>query len=254
MSEYTAKDIILSTKDKLGEISKRLERLEELTDISRDKRIQSVDYDILTDKDRKPEILCSVIDKNRGLKGIIKDLKIYQNLRIHGLESAIVSRDNNGNSYIMNDKYSLFIPERQQEEFGNISDEILSDEFVNNFLNSNWFYPKGNATNRCVEVYPNNVRIRGETNKEKMAYFNYFTRNNTAMFQTEKGFELTDTLLQELLNFPLDEFNFTEYRTKVIESSPLKNKVIIIPKFDTETGRVDFDVEEDEKHLYLIKK
>ena len=86
MSEYTAKDIILSTKDKLGEISKRLERLEELTDISRDKRIQSVDYDILTDKDRKPEILCSVIDKNRGLKGIIKDLRIYQNYLIvyHG--------------------------------------------------------------------------------------------------------------------------------------------------------------------------
>ena len=70
----------------------------------------------------------------------------------------------------------------------------------------------------------------------------------------EKKGELSDEMLYELLNIELDDSYFSDYRKKIIESSKERNKEIIISKFNTKNSEVDFDIKEDEKRLYLIKK
>lgn len=258
MEKYTTKDVLLSTKDKLAEIEKKLNRLKELTYTQNDKNIKSIRYSITNihqlDK-KEPELRCVVSWNDKRLKGKIKNLQVHFNLYIWGREIGKVVRDNNGDSYILNDYYQLHIPDVNQEEFGAISEEILSDEFVRKFLDGYWFYPKQNALSQAMVVFPDRVEIRGLTNLANyITYFNYFPAEKTAKLKTIKGFELSEGILHELLNIPLDNSYFTDYRKKYIDSSEAKDKKIIIPEFNINTGEVDFNIEEDNKGIYLIKK
>lgn len=258
MEKYTTKDVLLSTKDKLAEIEKKLNRLKELTCTKDDKNIKSIRYNISNNQhhDKKePELTCTVSWNDKRLKGMIKNLQVHFNLYIWGRESGLVVKDNNGNSYILNDDYHMYIPNRNQEEFGTISEEILSDEFVRKFLDGFWFYPKGHTSNQVMMALPSRVEIRGLTSLANyITYFNYFPAENTAKLKTIKGFELSERILQELLNIPLDDSYLSDYRKKYIDSSTAKDKKIIIPEFNINTGEVDFNVEEDNKGIYLIKK
>ena len=53
---------------------------------------------------------------------------------------------------------------------------------------------------------------------------------------------------------PLDLSYLSDYQARFIELSPMRNKEIIVPRFSCESGHIDFDVEEDEKSLCLIKR
>lgn len=249
MSEYTAKDVILSTKDKLEEISRKLKRLEDLTCIDRDKRIHYVDYDILSYSNKKPEIRCTVIEKNIGLKGMVKNSRFYQNLRIHGLESGIILRNNNGNSYILNDKYKHFIPERAQEEFGHIVDEIINDELTLHLSDiESISYPTENNGVQDILIDPKKIMI------SKSGYiFSYYPKDNTANFETFNGLTPRSLMIEELLNRPIDETYIPEYAKKMMDSSPERKKDIIVPQFDADRYDIDFNVEEDAKKLTLVK-
>lgn len=257
MEKYTTKDVLLSTKDKLAEIEKKLNRLKELTCTKNDKNIKSIRYNISNNQhhDKKePELKCNVSWNDKRLKGMIKNLQVHFNLYIWGRESGLVVKDNNGNSYILNDDYHMYIPDSNQEEFGTISEEVLSDEFVK-FLDGFWFYPKGNALNQSMMVFPDRIEIRGVTNfANYMTYFNYFPAEKTAKLKTIKGFELSEGILHELLNIPLEDSYFSDYRKKYIDSSAAKDKKIIIPEFNINTGEVDFNVVEDDNEFYLVKK
>lgn len=258
MEKYTTKDVLLSTKDKLGEIEKKLNRLKELTCTKNDKNIKSIRYNISNNQhhDKKePELTCNVSWNDKRLKGMIKNLQVHFNLYIWGRETGKVVRDNNGDSYILNDDYHMYIPNGNQEEFGAISEEILTDEFVRKFLDGFWFYPKGNASNQAMMVFPDRVEIRGLTNfANYITNFNYFPAEKTAKLKTIKGFELSEGILHELLNIPLDDSYFSDYRKKYIDSSAAKDKKIIITEFNINTGEVDFNVVEDDNEFYLVKK
>lgn len=252
MSEYTAKDIILSTKDKLAELEKKLKKLKEMTCIAEDKNIKDVRYNIINiDNGDKTELDCLVSWNDKRLKGIIKNLQLKLNLFAWGSEAGKVVRDNNGNSYILNNEYHLYIPSEYQEEFRSVADEILSDEFVNEFLKGNWFYPPPNSGYQSTLIYPNKIII---SNFSKELYLNFYTDKNAAQLKSSKGYELSEEMLYELLNMKLSESCFSDYRRKVIESSKSRNKGIIISEFNNNSGKVDFNVEEDENNLYLVKK
>lgn len=256
MEKYTTKDVLLATKDKLGEIERKLNRLKELTYTNGDKNIKSIRYNISNINDEKePELRCVVSWNDRRLKGKIKKLLVNCNLYIWGREVGKVVRDNNGNSYILNDEYNIYIPNDKQNEFGNTSKEILDDEFVRKFLNGYWFYPKDNTENKSMMVSPEKVTISGQANSSNyITDFSCFPRDNAAQLKTVKGFKLSDGILQELLNISLDESFFSDYRKKYIDSSEKTAKKIVIPEFITDTGEVNFNIEEDDRAVYLVKK
>ena len=256
MEGYTTKEVLLATKNKLAQLEEKLNKLKEMTYIAGDKNIKDIRYDILNlDNDEKPELRCHVYWNDKRLKGKIKNLKVKYNLYIYGPENGKVVRDNNGNSYILNDNYHMFIPCEKQEEFRQVSDEILSDEFTNEFLKGHWFYPRTNSKNQSMNLFPDIVMISGNNNyQDYFTWFNFFPIKNSARLRVEKKGELSDEMLYELLNIELDDSYFSDYRKKFIESSKERNKEIIIPKFNTKNSEVDFDIKEDEKRLYLIKK
>lgn len=256
MDKYTTKEVLLATKDKLGELEKKLNILKEMTCITIDKNIKEIRYTILNTKNiEDPELQCVVSWNDKKLKGKIKNLQVRLNLFMWGREVGLVVRDNRGKSYILNDYYNMYIPDENQKEFGKIYDEILTDEFVKQFLKGYWFYPEIVDKSQSMTVFPNEVRICGIThNANCLTLFKYFPGDNTAILKSLKGYGLTDEMLHELLNIQLSNSYFKDYRREVIDSSPIRNKEIIIPKFSAETGEVNFNIEEDEKKLCLIMK
>ena len=181
-------------------------------------------------------------------------MKVKYNLYIWGLEIGKVVRNNNGNSYILNDNYHMFIPCEQQEEFRQVLDELLSDEFTKKFLEGYWFYPRTNSKNQSMNLFLDRVMISGNSNYQNLyTIFDFFPIKNSTKLRTSKKGELSDEMLYELLNIELDSSYFSDYRKEFIELSPARNKEIIIPKFNTKNNEVDFNVKEDEKSLYLIK-
>ena len=252
MGEYTTKDIILGTKDKLGELSRKLKRLGELTCITRDKRVHYVDYDISVNKDKKPEVRCNVNEKFWGISGRLRNSKFYKNFNSHGhgSESALISRDNNGTCYISNDRYKLFIPNMKQEEFGNIVDEILGDEFTSNLSNIEQIVSQNeNNIKQDILTAPEHIII-GKLGK----VLSFYPGKNVAIFQTFDGFPPRNYMIEDMLKVPVDDKDFTDYIIELIESTKARKKEIIIPKFNPDSYNINFNVEEDEKGITLIKK
>ena len=104
-----------------------------------------------------------------------------------------------------------------------------------------------------MSVFNKELCIRGYI-KDEPILFNYNPGERQAHLANYKGKDLSDSTLQELFNIVLDDYYFEGYRRDFIESSPNKNKEIEVPKFNDNTGVVDFKVEENEKGLRLIKK
>lgn len=99
MINFTAKELLLSTKDKLRELENKLKLLSDMTCIEHDKNIESVRYVLLPEdsfSSNKPE-LCLVVKWNdKSLKGMINNILVRMNLYIWGEESGLVLRNNNG--------------------------------------------------------------------------------------------------------------------------------------------------------------
>lgn len=255
MIDYTAKELLLTTKDKIRELEDKLQKLSELTCIKNDKNIESVKYysSGKSNSQKKPELYYSIKWNDKRLKGIINNLLIQINLYRWGCESGKILRDNNGMSYIDNSDYHLFIPKENQQAFKTISEEILSDEFIPNFLNETAYYSKDTTAIRKIDLYPSPISISCKET-DRFIDFLFFPKDNKARFMIEKGQELNDEMLEELLNTKIDPSYYTESGIKSIASSPNREKEIIIPRFTDQSGTVDFDVLEDSKKLRLIKK
>ncbi len=252
MSGYTTKEVLLSTNDKLKEINDKLEHLKNMTSIESDKRIKSIKYDVhCLDSKKNPELHCHVISN----KGLIKNLFIRDNFYSHGKDVGLVVRDNNGNSYVMIDKYNVNIEGKNQEGFNKTADEVLTDEFVRNFLKKHWLYPPVDGLNNSMSLFTDNITIRSVIkNTDYPIFFTYLPYEKKASLSTCKGQSLNSEMIQKLLSMNLDDDNFDEYKKGFIESSKDLNKEIIVPEFSVQKDRVDFSVKEDNKGLYLIKK
>lgn len=254
MSEITMKDMLLTTKDKLVELEKKLRQLRDLTYTECDKNIKEVRYVLLT-SDKNPELSCVVVWNDKRIKGIINNMLLRRGLYVYGRESGLVFRDNNGNSHIDIDEYSLGILDSNQEKFREISDELLNDEFVREFLQekSYYFSNKEAKPDGLVTLNPSSIDVIGCENLDTLL-FNYYPIDNKSRLTNRYGNKISDEDLIELLNMPLDLSYLSDYQARFIESSPMRNKEIIVPRFSCESGHIDFDVEEDEKSLCLIKR
>ena len=254
MSEITMKDILLTTKDKLREIEEKLRQLKDLTCTKYDKNIKEVRYDLLTSVTKNPELSCCVIWDDKRIKGRINNFLLQRGLHIYGRESGLVLRDNNGNSYIDINNYSLGIPDYNQEKFKDISDELLNDEFVREFLQGKIHFTNKKAKPAgLVTLTPNFIKAIGCENLDSLL-FNYYSADNKSSLTNRNGNKISDENLIELLDMPLDSHCLSDYQTRFIESSPMRNKEIIVPRFSRESGHIVFDVEEDERGIRLIKK
>ena len=254
MSEITMKDMLLTTKDKLVELEKKLRQLRDLTYTECDKNIKEVRYVLLT-TDKNPELSCVVVWNDKRIKGIINNMLLRRGLYVYGRESGLVFRDNNGNSHIDIDEYSLGILDSNQDKFREISDELLNDEFVREFLQekSYYFSNKEAKPDGLVTLNPSSIDVIGCENFDTLL-FNYYPIDNKSRLTNRYGNKISDEDLIELLNMPLDLSYLSDYQARFIELSPMRNKEIIVPRFSCESGHIDFDVEEDEKSLCLIKR
>ena len=255
MEEYTTKEILLSVKDKLCELNSKLDQLKELTTISDSKKIIDIKYYLENYCSyENPEIFCSISKKDNVLKNRIRKYLIPLYSYSLGVDDGVVVKDNNGKCYVLNHNKDIFITSENQEKFNIISDEIVNDEFSRDFLRNHWLYPAKHGLNQSMSIFPNEVSIRGMFDNNISAFFNYSPSNNTAKLSTVKGHELSDEILKELLNIHITDYYITDYRRKLLESPDSKNKKIIIPSFRVNDNEVNFDIKEDNKKLYLIKK
>lgn len=254
MSEITMKDMLLTTKDKLGELEKKLRQLKGLTYTECDKNIKEVRYVLLTSATENPELSCVVARNDKRIKGIINNLLVRRGLYVYGRESGLVLRDNNGNSHIDINEYSIGIPDYNQEKFKDISDELLNDEFVRKFLRGTFYFRNKKAKPAgLVTIAPDFINVKGCENLDSLLFNYYSLDKQFSLFNCSRN-KISDENLIELLNMPLDSNHLSDYQTRFIESSPMRNKEIIVPRFSCENGHIDFDVKEDEKKFCLIKK
>lgn len=263
MEELTAKDVLLSTKDKLLEFDKKLKRLSELTEIKYDKNIQRVRYVLHTlSYYKKPEVSYVVKWNSKRLKGMWNDFLVKRGLYVYGRESGLVLRDNSGKSYLHNDEYYLEVSSNNQEEFGAILDELLNDEFTLKFLNEEINYSSMNNILRgTAQLHTEEVVLTGHLVDSQFSHylFVYGTNNDKASFHYLGNGILTNEMLEEILYSPLDLDKVSPYQREYIESSLARNKEIIIPSFRETTspyktsGMVPFKVVEEEKKLRLIQ-
>ena len=246
--------MLLTTKDKLVELEKKLRQLRDLTYTECDKNIKEVRYVLLT-TDKNPELSCVVVWNDKRIKGIINNMLLRRGLYVYGRESGLVFRDNNGNSHIDIDEYSLGILDSNQDKFREISDELLNDEFVREFLQekSYYFSNKEAKPDGLVTLNPSSIDVIGCENFDTLL-FNYYPIDNKSRLTNRYGNKISDEDLIELLDMPLDLSYLSDYQARFIELSPMRNKEIIVPRFSCESGHIDFDVEEDEKSLCLIKR
>ena len=256
MREYTVRDVILSTKDKLEELDIKLNRLRELTSTQFDKKVADVRYAInYMGKNNKPDLHCIVTKKDNYIMSTIKKLKIYNNLKSYGTdEIGIVVRDNNGDSYILNQNYYVYVPAGYQDEFGKVEDEILNDDFTLNFLKDYYFFSSEHPSDNLY-ISPSLINVRStDIRNDCVTKLELYPALHQAKLETIKGYELSSDLLEKMINMPLHERYFDDYKIKKIESSPARNKKIIIPTFNTENCGILFDVEESDKEIHLVKK
>lgn len=256
MGEYTVKDVILSTKDKLEELDIKLNRLRELTSTQFDKKIADVRYAInYMGKNNKPDLHCIVTKKDNYIMSKIKKLKIYNNLKSYGSdEIGIVVRDNNGDRYILNQTYYVYIPAGYQNEFIKVEDEILNDDFTLNFLKDYYFFSSEHPSDNLY-ISPSLINVRStDIRNDCVTKLEFYPGLHQAKLKTVKGNRLSSDLLKKIIKMPLNERYFDDYKIKTIESCPIRNKEIVFPTFDTENSEIDFNVEEDIAGIYLIKK
>lgn len=256
MGEYTVKDVILSTKDKLEELDIKLNRLRELTSTQFDKKVADVRYAInYMGKNNKPDLHCIVTKKDNYIMSKIKKLKIYNNLKSYGTdEIGTVVRDNNGDRYILNQNYYIYIPAGYQKEFIKVEDEILNDDFTLNFLKDYYFFSSEHPSDNLY-ISPSLINVRStDIRNDCVTKLEFYPGLHKAKLKTVKGNRLSSDLLEKIIKMPLNERYFDDYKIKTIESCPIRNKEIVFPTFDTENSEIDFNVEEDIAGIYLIKK
>ena len=258
MINFTAKELLLSTKDKLRELENKLKLLSDMTCIEHDKNIESVRYVLQPGNNHssnKPELCLVVKWSDNSLKGMINNILVRMNLYRWGGESGLVLRNNNGESFIKNDEYSIFIPKEKQQEFGFVAEDLLKDQCVPILLDHGTFYSLETGSQTKVEIFPSPVSITKKNSElENMISFLYYPEDQKACFITQEGSELTDESLQELLNAKLDPSYYSDYIRSMIEQSDQTSKGIIIPHFSDITGKLEFDIEENHESLHLIKK
>lgn len=256
MGEYTVKDVLLSTKDKLEELDIKLNRLRELTSTQFDKKVADVRYAInYMGKNNKPDLHCIVTKKDNYIMSKIKKLKIYNNLKSYGTgEIGTVVRDNNGDRYILNQNYYVYIPAGYQEEFIKVEDEILNDDFTLSFLKDYYFFSSEHPSDDLY-ISPSLINVRStDIRNDCVTKLEFYPGLHQAKLKTVKGNRLSSDLLEKIIKMPLNERYFDDYKIKTIESCPIRNKEIVFPTFDTENSEIDFNVEEDIAGIYLIKK
>ncbi len=256
MEQYTAKDLLLTTKDELLRIERKLIRLSELTDIGKDRNIDSVRYGVLpVNTSKKSQVACVINWNNRTIKGIINNLLERTGLYIYGREIGYVLKDKDGICYIDNAEYSPVIRNENQDEFGHLFDELLSDEFIKGFLITNSFYSVQGQKQNSISFLPSFIDIDNVSGVEEKPAFRYYVADDMALLYSSMCDEIvSDKMLRDLLDTPFNADLFNEYQRKVIESSPMLGKEIVIPSFCEKSGRVSFDVEEDDNELRLIRR
>ena len=251
MEGFTTKEVLLATKDKLIELEDKLDILKELTYTAGDKNIKEVRYSIMGGSStKKPDLFCTVEWNDKNLKGRIKNLAVKNGMYAMGHEICNIARDNNGKIYIVNDYYHLSIPNVDQNEFGRMSDEILSDEFVKRFLQDKPYY--GDRTYMDVKAY--SMFIRGIPPKGYYSVnFKYDPKKCLAYMYADDDYRLTDEMLHGLLNAKLDIRTFSKYKKDLIEESKEKNKdkEIEISTFNTKKKNIEFHVEDSGSKLCL---
>ena len=253
MGEYRTKEIILATKDKIGEIDKKLEHLKNLTCIDRDKKIKDIKYHIHCSKSLEhPELRYDIDWSNKSLKGMINNLCLRMGTNYLRNTGKVV-RDNNGNSYLLSRYHNIYIPAQNQEGFKTTSNELLNDRFVNEFLRTHYFYPPADGINFSLHLYGDYIWINGEYDGASVCFV-YYPGKAKAKLSTFAGDRLSAAMLKDMLNIPIDGEYINDYEKNFIDLSPETKKEINVPGFDVATRKVEFDVKENPKGLYLIRR
>ena len=199
MEQYTAKDLLLTTKDELLRIERKLIRLSELTDIGKDSK--------------KSQVACVINWNNRTIKGIINNLLERTGLYIYGREIGYVLKDKDGICYIDNAEYSPVIRNENQDEFGHLFDELLSDEFIKGFLITNSFYSVQGQKQNSISFLPSFIDIDNVSGVEEKPAFRYYVADDMALLYSSMCDEIvSDKMLRDLLDTPFNADLFNEYQ------------------------------------------
>lgn len=253
-NSITAKELILSTNDKLKELDTQLNKLKCLTSTEHDKNIKGIRYNIVNQLEtKKPEIQCIVDFNDKTLLGKIKKLRIKSDIYLLGRRTGHLVRNNNGKCFIMNDYYNIIIPEENQELFGKIADEILNADFTNNFLFNRHLFTSDPS--QLVRLFPNKIVIEKHgyiKNKPYHLSFTYYPKDGEATLTSSNKIDLTNDDITGILSSELG--CLSDYQKEYIEVFSEESKKIFVPDFSVKGKEINFNVVDDKKGLYLVKK
>lgn len=258
MEQITAKDLLLTTKDKLAELELKLRKLRELTSfqfpdyIKTARKMKDVQYHInVKENKEKPEIYCYVVRDISKLGKKINGLRERYGFVDDG-ECGPILRNNNGEVFFDIKRYEPIVLSDDQEDFGKIADEIVNDDFIMKFLSNSDYYSTAKDTLKFVFLTTRSIGLHGAND----TLLDLSPLDNTAYFRNTaiENKILNEYMMYSLLNAPLDLDRLTEEQIEYIEKSPARNKDIYISHFFDISGKPKFRVSENEKSLKLLKR
>ena len=238
---YSAKDIIIGSRQEYLENEKYLKPLRDLCD-SYDKNINDFYFYINKTKDKKTEILCNSIENLKTFRGIILYLmKNYYN------EVDIKCINKNGR-YTIDSNYSVFIKDGCMEQFSTIASKILDSDFANNIENIN-AYKKNEYS---IYITPSKINI-ATYDDGYIVYFNYNPRKDCININSNKKIFFDESTIDYFLDLQIPSSVLSDYQKRIINNNLNSLESVKIVSDNEITNNLNLNILETEGNITLNK-
>ena len=248
---YTIQEIILGLRSEYQKQQVELEKLKKLCGF--DKKIVE-DFDFyVSNGERKeelqPELCCKYIEKQNQLQKLLKKIDNIisgEKINISPKYDAISVCDNNNRNYfsLANketlEKYPIYVPEYNDEEFSILKNKLLSSEFAIPFSNrspSDLDYLSIKTASIIISLWQESC---------------VFYQPKTDSIRFIRNRELTDEEIVSLLEKTIPSSSLHPYHITTIDTSGIIGKSIILEK-TVPSKNVELSIREEEKQFVLSK-
>ena len=241
---YTFKDIVMGSRNEYLKVQEKLKELKNYSEWDNSK-VDDIYYNLEYGNTRgynTTDISCNIIEKLNYLEKLLVRNKKYEYLKQP--ERGIITRNNSGDFYILNDKNKIDIT--NNEEFANIYYYLLNSDFIKK-IDFGSIKGKDSLTN----IFVNNIVLQ-----EKI--FNYFVKMNyiakdDIIEVSSSKISIDENLINLLINTTIPSNNLSDYHKKIIDRSYSTIKPINVDILNSEDNVVRLKIDEKDDNITLRK-
>lgn len=232
---YTAKDIILGTRNEYQVIEGYLNTLRDMV-YSDDRQVKDFYFTFRKTLEANPRVICNFIQNEKTLRGLIWYLKKKLGMHYYAVEQGFVSKNINEKYNLGNAYYNATIKENAEKDFDLLVQKILESDFAK-YMNINQL-SNPDDKDTFMSIYSSGIEVcynnsNGYQNKEneRLAHINYLAKHD-CIIAHDYDRELDNEMLYHLLNFPVPKSELSDYHISLIENAPIVTKPIEICTLD----------------------